>query len=84
MHKNPFIDIRRPMPEIKEFSGLADLGRVLRFVQDSKEMFREVEISRTASVCSQIMSIAGPDKVLVITCSSRQVLGISLTLEVIE
>jgi hypothetical protein len=38
------------MPEINEFSELAHLGRALRFVQDSKKTFREIEVLGTAPV----------------------------------
>jgi hypothetical protein len=42
--------ITGPMSEIDEFSGLANPGKVLGFVWDSEEMFREVEILGTALV----------------------------------
>jgi hypothetical protein len=52
MYKNPSIGIMRLMSEIDEFLELADLGRVLRFVQDSEEIFREIEVLGTAPVHS--------------------------------
>jgi hypothetical protein len=77
MHKNPSMGIREPMLEINKFLRLTDPGRTLRFIQDSKEMFRKVEVSGTALVHSQIISMAGPNKVSVIICSLRQKLGIN-------
>jgi hypothetical protein len=40
------------MPEIDKFPGLTDPGRALKFIQDLKETFREVEVLGIAQVCS--------------------------------
>jgi hypothetical protein len=84
MHKNPSMSITRPMPGIDRFLGLADSGRALKFVRNSEEIFKEVEVSGTAPVCSQITSVTNLDKVSVIAYSSRQVLGSSLTSGVVS
>jgi hypothetical protein len=84
MHKNPSMGIIRPMLRINEFPRLADPGKILRFVQDSEETFREVEILRMTLVHFQITSVADLDKVSVITCDLRQVLESSLTSGVVE
>jgi hypothetical protein len=44
------MSIKGPILEIDKFLGLADPGRASRFVWDSREMFREVEVLGTASV----------------------------------
>jgi hypothetical protein len=44
--------ITRPMLEIDKFMGLVDLGRALRFVQDSEEIFKGVEVLEIALVHS--------------------------------
>jgi hypothetical protein len=70
--------ITRLMPGIDKFSGLADLDRALRFVQDLGNIFKKIEVSRMALVHFQITSVAGPDNISVIIYGSRQVLGSSL------
>jgi hypothetical protein len=84
MHRNLSMDLRRPMPEINRIPKLANPGKTSRFVQDSKEIFREVEILKVALVHSQITSVADLDEISVIAYSLRQALGGSLISEVVE
>jgi hypothetical protein len=46
------MSIKGPIPEINKFPELADPARAPRFVWDSKEMFREVEVLGMAPVHS--------------------------------
>ena len=72
------------MPGINRIPELTDPGKILGFVQEFGEMFRDLGDLGMAPIHSRITSVADPDKVSVMAHSLRQVPGGSLILGIVE